>query len=67
MPCFYSLLRKSDISADYGIPISTLNRWIKSGKWPKPIKLGSTPFWRKADVEKFLTSLAEMANSEGSQ
>lgn len=65
MPFIYSLLRKADIKAEYGIPVSTLNRWIKSGDWPKPIKLGGTPLWRKIDVERFLEYLADEANEGG--
>ena len=61
MPLVYSLLKKSDIKANYGIPISTLDRWIKSGQWIKPMKIGGTPFWRKSDIEQFLQNLADTA------
>ena len=56
------LLKKSDIKANYGIPVSTLDRWIRSNQWIKPMKIGNTPLWRKSDVEQFLENLAEEAN-----
>ena len=54
-----ALLRKADIQSEIGIPKSTLNRWIKLGLWPKPIKIAGTTLWRRSDLEKFLEQAAK--------
>lgn len=54
MTFILALLRKSDINTEYGIPKSTLNRWVANGLWPAPIKIGGTTLWRRGDVEQFL-------------
>lgn len=52
------LLQRTDIRFEYGIATSTLNRWIKLGIWPKPIKLGGKAVWRRIDIEQFLEDKA---------
>lgn len=54
MAILLALLRKADIHSEFGIPKSTLNRWIKLGHWPKPIKIAGTTLWRRSDIEAFL-------------
>ena len=46
------LYRKVDIAALLGISISTIDRWIKEGKLPKPRK-GSDRFvcWTKEQID----------------
>ena len=58
-----ALLRKSDIKSEYGIPKSTLNRWVAHGLWPTPIKIGGTTLWRRSDIEKFLEAQAVSKNA----
>jgi predicted DNA-binding transcriptional regulator AlpA len=42
------------------IDSSTLYRWIKAGRFPKPVKLSAgTSRWLKAEVEAALTKLLE--------
>ena len=48
------LIQRTHIRSEYGIPTSTLNRWVKLGIWPKPIKLGGKSVWRRIDIEQFL-------------
>jgi predicted DNA-binding transcriptional regulator AlpA len=52
------LIQRAQIRSEYGIPTSTLNRWIKLGIWPKPIKLGGKSVWRRIDIEQFLETKA---------
>ena len=59
-----ALLRKSDIKSEYGIPKSTLNRWVALGLWPTPLKIGGTTLWRRGDVEQFLEAQATNKNVE---
>ena len=36
---------------------TTLNRWIRAGRFPAPLHLGpNTLAWREAEVEEFLNS-----------
>jgi len=61
-----ALLRKADIQSEIGIPKSTLNRWIKLGFWPKPIRIAGTTLWRRSDIEEFLNQAAQAStNMEG--
>ena len=49
------------------IPISRASWWagVKSGKYPKPVKLGSrTTCWRESDIEK-LCNQSEVIVREG--
>ena len=66
MAYLLALLRKADIQSEIGIPKSTLNRWIKLGLWPKPIKIAGTTLWRRSDIETFLDRAAQGSkNMEG--
>jgi len=58
-----ALLRKSDLKSEFGIPKSTLNRWVAHGLWPTPIKIGGTTLWRRSDVEQFLEEQATSKNA----
>lgn len=52
-------VREKTLLAPYGpLPIdrSTLWRWVKDGRFPKPIKIGpNTTAWRAEDVRQFLS------------
>jgi len=66
MAYLLALLRKADIQSEIGIPKSTLNRWIKLGLWPKPIKIAGTTLWRRSDIDNFLEQAAQdSTNMEG--
>ena len=55
---YTELIQRTDIRNEYRIPTSTLNRWVKQGIWPKPIKLGGKTLWRRIDLEQFLEKKA---------
>jgi predicted DNA-binding transcriptional regulator AlpA len=59
MSLLFSLISKSDIRSEFGISKSTLDRWIKLGLWPKPIKIAGTTLWRRSDIEYFLEQAAQ--------
>ncbi|MBU3558739.1 AlpA family phage regulatory protein [Polynucleobacter sp. Nonnen-W13] len=59
MSLLFSLISKSDIRSEFGISKSTLDRWIKLHLWPKPIRIGGTALWRRADIENFLERAAQ--------
>ncbi|MFZ4465211.1 MAG: helix-turn-helix transcriptional regulator, partial [Bacteroidales bacterium] len=45
------LIRPKPLAKTIGIGISTLWLWVKTGKFPKPFKLGAkTTVWKTKDV-----------------
>jgi predicted DNA-binding transcriptional regulator AlpA len=45
------LLSDRDASALMGCGRSTLWRWASEGVIPKPLKIGGTSRWKRADIE----------------
>ncbi|MHA7681992.1 helix-turn-helix transcriptional regulator [Cupriavidus sp. PET2-C1] len=53
------LYRKATISAITGLSSSTIDRKIKKGEFPAPLKLGTrTVAWRSADISAWMASLS---------
>ncbi len=50
------LLRKAEVARRLGVTVWTIDRWAKSGLFPKPIYLmpGSPARWRFRDIEAFI-------------
>jgi len=50
-----------------GIRISRIQlwRWIKSGGFPPPFKLGNRNAWLESEIDRFLTDLATRRAREG--
>jgi predicted DNA-binding transcriptional regulator AlpA len=50
------LLLKSDLSRELGVSIWTIDRWVKAGRFPKPIFVSEAApaRWRLRDVEAWL-------------
>lgn len=54
------VLRREELAKLLGVSLSTINRWVKDGKFPKPIKLGyRVVVWLSCDVEAFLRKQKE--------
>ena len=54
-------LRPAQVLAHVPVSRSTLWRWVRDGKFPKPVKLGvMTSAWRASDVAAWL----EQASAE---
>ena len=50
-----AVLRLPEVAEKLTISSVTVRRWVKSGTFPKPIRLGkNTVAWRIADVENWL-------------
>lgn len=64
MTHLFSLINKSEILSEFCISKSTLNRWIKLGLWPQPIKIAGSALWRRSDIEEFLDYLASTSSKE---
>ncbi|KDB05007.1 AlpA family transcriptional regulator [Defluviimonas sp. 20V17] len=41
----------TDVAEHFGCGISTVWRWAKIGVLPKPVKIGGSTRWRRADIE----------------
>lgn len=46
----------SEICKLLRVSASTLDRWLKEGKFPPPIKIANTRRWPKSAVEKVLVN-----------
>jgi predicted DNA-binding transcriptional regulator AlpA len=52
------LVRAKEVGEMMGIGRTTVWRYAKEGKLPKPIKWQGHTVWRVADLEEFINSLA---------
>ena len=51
-------LRMREVLALLRVSRSTLNRWIREGTFPRPVKLGKRAVrWRRSDIEGWLKEL----------
>lgn len=51
------LLRRPDVEAITGLSRSTIYQWMKDGKFPQPVALGTRIVaWRESDIEGWLES-----------
>ena len=51
-------LRMREVLALLRVSRSTLNRWIREGAFPRPVKLGKRAVrWRRSDIEGWLKEL----------
>lgn len=48
------LLKISEVASITNTATSTIFEWVRLGKFPKPIKLGSASRWRLSVVEQWL-------------
>ena len=48
------LLKTRDVLDELGIVYSTLWRWLKAGRFPPPIRLGSRLPWTRSDVDQWI-------------
>ncbi len=52
MKNFAPFLRDTEVAIRYSVSRPTIWRWVKEGKFPKPIKLGAgSTRWRYSDLE----------------
>ena len=51
------LLTKKEVAKMTKKGASTIDRYVKEGKIPKPVYLGGEPRWRKTDILKFIKNL----------
>jgi prophage regulatory protein len=58
------VLRWPEVHALTGVNVATAYRWMKEGKFPRPIKMGGDgprcmSLWLADDIEQFLAGLIE--------
>ena len=52
-------IRLPEVQKTVGASRSTIYTWLKLGRFPKPLKLGSRMIaWRVSDIERWLESKA---------
>lgn len=60
-----NFLRDTEIARRYSISRPTVWRWIKEGKFPKPIRLGSgSSRWKLDDLESWEQTQAQKDHKE---
>jgi len=48
------LLGTAEVEELLGVPRSTITRWLRDGKMPRPeAKLRATPVWKRTHIERF--------------
>jgi prophage regulatory protein len=62
---FYTkFYRLPQLMAQLGVSRSSIWAWVKSGKFPKPVKLSeNTTAWRASDVEDWAQSKIDASES----
>lgn len=53
-----ALLRAKGVAEYLSISRQTVWNWVKAGRLPEPIKVEGATVWRRADIDKFVESLA---------
>ena len=54
-PTAHTLIKCHEIQADFTLSRATIYRWMKEGKFPKPIHLGANMVrWKKSDIDNWL-------------
>lgn len=48
------LLRRDEVAKMFKVTEQTVWEWVKYKILPKPIKMGSIPYWRLEDIEKIV-------------
>jgi prophage regulatory protein len=59
VPADAVLLSMAQIETLIGLNRTRVYKWLREGLFPSPIKLGKTSRWHRAEVEHWLTNLAE--------
>jgi prophage regulatory protein len=53
------------LGGDKPLHISTLYRWMESGRFPRPVKVGGSVRWVKAECEAVLRDLVDARRAGG--
>lgn len=57
------LLPRRDVEAITRMPVSTIYKWMREGKFPRPVRLGegerAPVMWRADDIQQFIEALTE--------
>ena len=50
-----TLLKRQEIESEYKISCATIYRWIKEGRFPRPVRIGANMVrWKVSDVEVWM-------------
>ena len=57
-------VRLGEVLRRVGVGRTTLYDWIRAGKFPAPIKLGRSSFWRESAMRSWFDALPDVASTE---
>ena len=58
-------LRRQDVEGLVGLKHSALYRWMKTGDFPRPVRLGARAVrWRQSDVQEWMDGLQTTKKGE---
>ncbi len=52
---FDRLMKIGEVCDWLNVAHPTIYRWVADGKFPKPIKLGTSSRWRVSTIERFIS------------
>lgn len=61
------MLRRREVEARTGLARSTIYDWMRAGRFPRPVSLGSRAVrWREQDIDQWIAAhVAQVVTSEG--
>jgi len=58
------LLAGADVAAELAVSQRTLDRWVKAGRFPRPIRYSSKRVWPRTTVNAWLASIRKEAGND---
>jgi predicted DNA-binding transcriptional regulator AlpA len=49
------LVPRLDVAREFQVSVVSLDKWVKYGQFPKPIKQGSRVYFKRSDIDLHLT------------
>ena len=50
---YFRFMRRQDIAKIFGVTTRTIQRWEGENGFPRPMRVGRSPYWLQEDIEKF--------------
>jgi len=60
-------LKTTSVTERYGVTDETINRWINSDGFPRPIRVGGHKLWKIDDLESWEANKHEVGNDSNNQ
>lgn len=56
------LVPRLDVAREFKVSVVSLDKWVKCGRLPKPIKQGSRVYFRRSDLDRHLDRMGGQNN-----